>query len=130
MKTPAEGQYRARRLPPRVLVVDDDPDVRHVHTRFLHGSGLEVFTADNGTMALEEVLRAAQDVSVPDVKMPVMDGLALCRQLRADAATRDVPVVVVTGDPAAQGRAAIDAGCDAVLEKPCSRTILLATIRQ
>jgi CheY-like chemotaxis protein len=61
--------------------------------------------------------------------MPIMDGLALCRQLRADAATRDVAVVVVTGDATDQARAAIEAGCDAVLGKPCSRTLLLATIR-
>ena len=61
--------------------------------------------------------------------MPVMDGLDLCLQLRADAATRDVLVVVVTGMPD-QAQAALDAGCDAVLGKPCSRTLLLATIRR
>ena len=66
---------------------------------------------------------------VLDVDMPVMNGLDLCRQLRADAATRDVVVVVVTGDASEQAQAALNAGCDAVLGKPCSRTLLLATIR-
>ena len=86
-------------------------------------------TAENGTMALEVVRRAIPDVIVTDVEMPVMDGIALCRRLRADAATRSVVVVVVTGDPADQQSAALEAGCDAILGKPCSRTLLLATIR-
>jgi len=70
------------------------------------------------------------DIVVTDLDMPVMDGLDLCRQLRADAATRTVVVVMVTGDPSAQEQAAKEAGCDAVLPKPCSRTLLLATIRR
>jgi CheY-like chemotaxis protein len=90
---------------------------------------MEVFTAENGTVALEAVRRAVPDVVVTDLDMPVMDGLSLCRQLRADASTRQVAVVVVTGDAPDQHAAAMDAGCDAVLAKPCSRTLLLATIR-
>jgi len=117
---------KARR---RVLVVDDAADVRQIHTRFLHGSGMEVVTADNGTMALDVARRAVPDVIVTDVDMPIMDGLHLCRELRADALTRNVFVVIVTGDPSDQAQAAIDAGCDAILGKPCSRTLLLATIR-
>lgn len=113
----------------RVLVVDDAPDIRRIHTRFLHASGMEVFTAENGILALDAARRAVPDVIVTDVDMPVMDGLTLCRQLRADAATRRVAVVVVTRDAREQAQAALDAGCDAVLEKPCSRTLLLATIR-
>jgi CheY-like chemotaxis protein len=61
--------------------------------------------------------------------MPVMNGLDLCRRLRSDEATRNVLVVVVTGDAGEQAQAAFAAGCDAVLGKPCSGTVLLATIR-
>jgi two-component system, cell cycle response regulator len=91
---------------------------------------MEVVTAENGTMALEAVRQVLPDVVVTDVNMPVMDGLVFCRRLRADSATRHVPVVVVTGDASEQMLAAFEAGCDAVLAKPCSRTLLLATIRQ
>jgi CheY-like chemotaxis protein len=112
-----------------VLIVDDAPDIRQIHTRFLHCSGMEVFTAENGTRALDAARRGVPDVIVTDVDMPVMDGLALCRQLRADAATRDI-VVVVTAGSSDQAEAAIDAGCDAVLAKPCSQRLLLATIRR
>ena len=115
--------------PPRILIVDDADDVRKIHTMFLQGSGMEVLTAQNGSLALDAARRAVPDVIVTDVDMPVMDGLDLCRQLRAEAATRHVVVVVVTGDPSNQIQTAYAAGCDAVLGKPCSRTVLLATIR-
>jgi two-component system, sensor histidine kinase ChiS len=91
---------------------------------------MEVLTAENGTQALDAARRAIPDVVVTDVDMPVMDGLDLCRQLRADAATREVAVVVVTGDATDRAQAALDAGCDAVLGKPCSRDLLLTTIQQ
>jgi CheY-like chemotaxis protein len=116
-------------LAPRILVVDDAPDIRQIHARFLYGTGMEVSTAENGVMALDAARRAVPDVIVTDVDMPVMGGLDLCRRLRADAATREVVVVIVTGDASEQSQAALDAGCDAVLGKPCSRTLLLSTIR-
>jgi CheY-like chemotaxis protein len=61
--------------------------------------------------------------------MPVMDGLDLCRHIRADATTRDIVVVAVTGDGPTHIQNALAAGCDVVLEKPISRTVLLTTIR-
>ena len=91
--------------------------------------GLEVLTAENGLRALKVAQRIVPDIVVTDLNMPAMDGLALCRQLRAAHATRGVGVVIVTGDSEDQAQAALDAGCDAVLPKPCSRTLLLATVR-
>lgn len=115
---------------PRVLVVDDIPEMRQVFTRFLDASGMEVFEAENGAAALNAVRNAVPDVVVSDIDMPLMDGLELCRQLRADPVTRRVIVVIVSGDASVQARAAVDAGCDAVLGKPCSVELLMATIRR
>ena len=61
--------------------------------------------------------------------MPGMDGIALGTALRADAATRRLPIVAVTGSGGPAALAAIAAGCDVVLPKPCSRDLLLATVR-
>src|SRR3981189_1995212 len=98
------GTVHSRPRPgPRILIVDDALDVRQLHARFLHGTGMEVSTAENGTMALDAARRSVPDVIVTDVSMPVMDGLDLCRRLRADVATRDVGVVVVTGDAGGAG---------------------------
>ena len=124
------GVRHRRRLNPRVLVVDDAHEIRQVHSHYLKGSGMEVFTAENGTLALDAARRTAPDVIVTDLDMPVMGGLDLCRCLRADAATRGVAVVVVTGEASTGAQAVLDAGGDAVLWKPCSRTVLVATIRQ
>lgn len=121
---------RDMRRSAKVLVVDDAPDVRRIFAHFLLASGMEVATAENGILALDAARRAVPDVIVTDVDMPMMDGLALCRHLRADAATRGVAVVVITGDVSEQTQAALAAGCDAILEKPCSQTILVATIRR
>ena len=114
---------------PTVLVVDNALEIRTVHARLLQGSEMEVFTAENGADALDAVRRLTPDVVVTDLNMPVMDGLDLCRQLRADAATKPIVVVAVTADPAEKSAAATAAGCDAILPKPCSRALLLATIR-
>jgi len=129
MRDSAGTVHSRPRVSPRILVVDDAAEIRQLHVRFLHGTGMEISTAENGTMPLAAARRAVPDVVVTDVGMPVMDGLDLCRRLRADTATRDIVLVVVTGDPSEEGQAALDAGCDAVLGKPCSRTLLLATIR-
>ena len=120
-----------RREAPRILVVDDAPDVREIHTGFLRASGLDVLTAENGILALDEARRAVPHVVVTDIDMPEMNGLDLCRRLRANSATRSVSVVVVTGDASDEIQsAAFNAGCDVVLAKPCTRTLLLAAIRR
>src|SRR5437870_5046011 len=123
MRQSAGAAHSRRPQAPTILVVDDAPDVRQIHTRFLYGSGMEVFTAENGTLALDAARRAVPDVIVTDVDMPVMDGLDLCRQLRADAATRNIVVVVVTGHVPDQAQAALDAGRDAFLGKPRSANL-------
>ena len=67
----------------RVLVVDDDPPLRRMLARTLGAEGFEVTVAADGGAALVEVERAAPDVIVLDLAMPVIDGLAVCRRLRA-----------------------------------------------
>jgi CheY-like chemotaxis protein len=114
---------------PRVLVVDDMPLVRQVFGRFLTLSGMAVSFASDGYEGLEAARMTQPDLIVSDLEMPRMDGVAFCVVLRADEATRRVPIVVVTGSGGAAARAALDAGCDAVLPKPCSRDLLIATIR-
>jgi CheY-like chemotaxis protein len=115
--------------PPQVLVVDDFPQVRQVFGRFLRQGGMEPRFADDGVAALAAARLSRPDLVLCDLEMPRMDGVALCLALRADEATRRVPILVVTasGGPAAQ--AALAAGCDAVLSKPCSRELLMTTIR-
>jgi len=114
---------------PRVLVVDDVPQVRQLFGRFLTMSGMQPSFAADGAEGLAAARAAIPDLVLCDLEMPRMDGVALCMALRADAATRRVPIIAVTGGGGPACLAALAAGCDAVLPKPCSRELLMATIR-
>jgi CheY-like chemotaxis protein len=111
-----------------VLVVDDAAHVRELFGRVLQNEGMDVALAADGARGLALARARIPDLVVADLKMPHLDGVQLCRALRSDPATEHVPIVIVTGQGGAQARAAIEAGCDAVLEKPCSSALLVATI--
>jgi CheY-like chemotaxis protein len=112
------------------LVVDDEPAIRTLVSRTLRGAGIHVLEAYSGASALALVRAARPDVIVTDIEMPQVDGVELCRQLRTDTAFKDLLIVVMTGAGPSQRDEAIAAGCDAVLEKPCSPKLLLATIQR
>ncbi|MGY1632725.1 ATP-binding protein [Geodermatophilus sp. SYSU D01186] len=112
-----------------VLVVDDNADMRAYLTRLL-SPHWTVRTATNGEEALESVAAARPDVVLTDVMMPGLDGFGLLRALRADPATRSVPVVVLTAragqEAAVEG---FDAGVDDYLAKPFESAELVARLR-
>lgn len=86
----------------RVLIVDDDPSTRFVLKLILERQGYEVLEASHGIKALE-VLQSdpLPDIVTTDLMMPVMSGFELIRQLRSDARTAALPIVVVTSNPEA-----------------------------
>jgi CheY-like chemotaxis protein len=114
---------------PRVLVVDDFPQVRELFGRFLTLAGMEPSFAADGVEALTAARASQPDLVLCDIEMPGMDGIALCAALRSDAHTRHLPIVAVTGAGGPAALAALAVGCDVVLPKPCSRALLMATIR-
>ena len=81
----------------RVLVADDTDSVRALFRKLLTADGHEVIAVSDGAQALEAVQKHQPDVVLLDVGMPHLDGLEVCRRLKADAATRLTPVVLVTG---------------------------------
>lgn len=128
LRTQVELQREAG---PRILLVEDDEDNRLVYALWLTQAGFVVAQAHNGLQALEGAFARVPDLVVTDLNIPGIDGFELTRRLKQDPRTREVPVIAVTGyapfqaDP---GRA-IRAGCDAVLEKPCSPDDLESAIR-
>jgi CheY-like chemotaxis protein len=116
---------------PRVLLVEDDGDGRRLYALWLTEAGFTVKEAHNGFQALERAFEIIPDVVVTDLNIPGIDGFELTRRLKLDPRTRRVPVIAVTGyaafqaDPARAKRA----GCDVILEKPCSPDDLEAAIR-
>ena len=80
----------------RVLVVEDEEDLRSLVELNLQLSGLEVATAGDGRAALDQVAADPPDVVLLDVMMPVMDGWQVLRELKGDTRTRDIPVIMLT----------------------------------
>jgi CheY-like chemotaxis protein len=110
-----------------ILVVERDPHIRELESHFLHQAGYSVGFAQDGDGALEQARKIVPDIIITEILVPVLDGLALCRQLKADPRTRDIAVLVFS-ILAAAGRAR-EAGADAFLLKPLAENILIDTVR-
>lgn len=111
----------------RVLVVDDDEKITSFLRRALAYEGYQVDVAHSGAAALAQALRSPPDIVVLDVMMPGLDGLEVCRRLRAGG---DVPVLMLTArDEVADRVQGLDAGADDYLAKPFALEELLARLR-
>jgi two-component system, OmpR family, response regulator MprA len=111
----------------RVLVVEDDLDIAGVLRRSLDKEGYEVRVAEDGEAALDQAAVFEPDAVVLDLGLPKLDGVEVCRRLRADG---DVPILVLTARDALESRVeGLDSGADDYLVKPFERDELLARMR-
>lgn len=111
-----------------ILVIDRDPHIRELEMHFLDQAGYTVAFEQDGNIALEQARKIVPDIIITEILVPKLDGLALCRQLKADPRTRDIAVLVFS-ILAAAGRAR-EAGADAFLLKPLAEHTLVGTVRQ
>ncbi|MEM8618714.1 MAG: response regulator transcription factor [Actinomycetota bacterium] len=111
-----------------ILVAEDDRQVREALARILRFEGYSVVTVDDGAAALEAVTEHIPDGIVLDVTMPYVDGLSVCRRLRAHGDT--TPILMLTARDEIPDRVAgLDAGADDYLPKPFALDELLARLR-
>jgi len=117
---------------PLVLIVEDNPETRHFYGECFARGGFSTKEAHNGPQALAMALALPPpDVIVTDIAVPGLDGIELCRRLRADARTRSIPVLAITGYEDRQYPDRIlAAGADQVLIKPCDPAVLVSEVRR
>ncbi|WP_190184186.1 SpoIIE family protein phosphatase [Streptomyces cirratus] len=114
----------------RLLVADDNADMREYLTRLLRDAGYQVHAVDDGQQALAAIRKDAPDLVVSDVMMPRLDGLALVTALRADTRTASVPVLLLSARAGQEASIeGLQAGADDYLVKPFTAAELLARVK-
>ena len=110
----------------RILLVDDDPGLRTLLKTTFEVADVDVVEAESAEVARRRIRAARPDVIVLDIKMPGTSGLELCAELKGSAATKDIPIVLLTGSDGGTSADAKRAGADAFVLKPFSPLELLS----
>ena len=114
----------------KITIIEDEEDIRHLVCYNLEKEGYAVSSYESGEKGLSGIRSDPPDLVLLDLMLPGIDGMEVCRRLKQDAATRDIPVIIIS----AKGEendiiAGLERGADDYLSKPFSPKILLARIR-
>jgi len=125
-----EQQERERLASSKVLVVDDNPQNLELLVANLDAIGCQVATALDGVDGLEKVAAFGPDLILLDVMMPRMSGFEVCRKLKSDPATRDIPIVMVTAlNELGDIERGVACGTDDFITKPVNRLELITRVK-
>jgi two-component system, chemotaxis family, chemotaxis protein CheY len=125
MSTSGERRFNA-------LVVEDSPPMRKMIVFALSRvRELDVVEADDGVDALRRIAGTKFDIIITDINMPILDGLKLVKRLRADDNYKDVPIVIITTEGAAEDRQrALALGANAYITKPIQAPQVIAKVKE
>ena len=116
--------------PARVLIADDNPQGVELLEAYLAATDCELRTAADGEQTLQQVAAWKPDLILLDVMMPKISGFEVCKRLRANAATRDIAVLMITAlDQPSDKERAVEAGTNDFISKPINKTELLLRVR-
>ena len=120
----------SRGAPSKVLVVDDDPEIVTFLSTLLELEGIESSVATSAAAALEQLQQGPPDLVLLDIAMPDRDGIDLCKELKSDPRTAEVPVFVVSARPGKDVvERALAAGAEEFIRKPFENAELISRIR-
>ncbi len=115
---------------PVILIAEDFEDARDLYKEYLEFSGFTVETASNGREAIQLAVSLQPDLILMDASMPVLDGWQATRELKANPATKHIPVLALTAHAFDDARQeARSSGCDGFVTKPCLPDDLVAQVR-
>ena len=117
-------------MPTRILIVEDDPDIAELVARFLDKAGFVTDRAASGREALQAIAAKPPELLVLDLMLPHVDGLEICRLVRANEVTAAIPIIMLTARAEESERiVGLELGADDYLAKPFSPNELVARVR-
>jgi two-component system cell cycle response regulator DivK len=115
----------------RILVIEDTEDNRRIVRDLLTNAGFELIEARDGETGIAMAAEHLPDLILMDIQLPIVNGYDATRRIKANPATRHIPVIAVTSYALSGDEAkAVDAGCDGYIAKPFSPRNLLAKVRE
>jgi two-component system alkaline phosphatase synthesis response regulator PhoP len=113
-----------------ILIADDEPDILEIISHNLQKEGYIVHTVNNGRDAVDMAKQVLPDLVILDVMMPVLDGMAACREIKADPATKDISVIFLTARNEEFAEiTGFEAGADDYISKPIRPRVLISRIK-
>lgn len=118
------------KVKPKILVIDDEPEITDIIETFLENAGYEVKSENSSTIGIERAKNYLPDLVLLDIMMPFMDGYEICKELKRCEKTKNIPVVFLTGKDAQsdEGRS-FDVGGVLFIKKPFSCERLLEIVK-
>ena len=114
----------------RILIAEDEPDIRELVAFTLRFAGHEVTTTANGEEALHQAAQIMPDIIIMDVRMPKMTGYDACRAMKADIALKDIPVMFLSAKgQESEIQTGLDVGAEEYLLKPFAPTQLAERVK-
>lgn len=118
-------------MKPSILIVDDEPMTRNLLRLMLERDGLDILEAEDGENALEILAEILPDLLLLDVMMPNVDGITVCKTLREQPETADLPIILLSARTSPEAiRRGMEAGANRYLSKPISHEDLINNIRE
>lgn len=114
----------------KILIADDDNEMRETLSSMLEAEGYEVINAENGQEAVEMSRKELPALIMMDIHMPVMDGLRACKEIKTDSVTKGIPVVMLTVEGSINEiQQAVSYGAKTYITKPSSKSEILKVVK-